>query len=310
MNASVEENIYDGPREMSLWSVGVVPDVFTQIKFLRTDKVASSARSHVPVQGVAVVLYSGVIRPQLKVDEERENYYFLHREAAERELLDQLDGSKLEYGLADIREDFQTKGIAVLISHGGYFSGAIFKGPECKSVLHKSFRRYVQRKGQGHKQSKHANKNASHKCRSAGGRLRTFNEQKQRDETVELLQLWSEELKQVSCVWLVAPGENRKIFLEELPKELNIRFVPMTCGRATFAACRKIAEELGRVTLEEHSVKEEEDDDSEDEKLPNYDYDYNDDYEDEEEEEQDTSSSSLEEEENANLYSRIASNHQ
>ena len=274
-------------------SKGAIPSPFSLAKFSRTEALSPHARTTVDVDGSTISFYTGILRAPVQLPEEKRDYFFLHAKEAEEELERILDGSPLQYTLEDVRGDFAEKGIAVFISHGGYFAAAVFKGD--RAVLHKSFRRYINRKGQGHRQSKHANKNASRKCRSAGGRLRAFNEDKNNREIRELLQEWRSTLEACSSVWLACPGDNKKIFVEELPSTCVVRTVPMTVGRATFSNCQRIAAEISRVVTGNGSVASDVDDDddymgSRDEEEDDDDDDDEDDDNNEEEEEEHLSS--------------------
>ncbi len=143
-----------------------------------------------------------------------------------------------------------------------------------RAVLHKGHRRYVTRKGQGHRQSKHTSAQGGKKSRSAGGQLRAFNEEKHRTETLEVLDEWMEELRNVYLIWIVAPGHNRDLFLKHLSElKDKIRFVPITTKRPSLAECTRIAKELttlskvnedfGEVEEDLNDVDEVEDDEEE-----------------------------------------------
>jgi hypothetical protein len=263
----------------SLFNCNHIP-ALQDVTFSRSQVLPKSARSAYSLDADhSLFFYTGILRKAVEVPEERDHYAFLHQKE-----LDAQKGQNVDYSLSDVAEDFQKQGICVILSFGGYFHGAFFKSEN--PFLSKGFRRYVTRKGQGSKQSKHKNKNASRKVRSAGGRLRTFNEEKQKNEILEVLELWKERLIKVSAIWVAAPGNNMDIFKKNLDPETleKVRSIPLTCRRPTLAECVRVAAILA--TVEVADPQREEEEEEEEEEMPQRDYEDFSDLEEEEEEEE------------------------
>lgn len=74
--------------------------------------------------------------------------------------------------------------VAVLLAHGGYFTGAIFDAVG-NVVAHKSRNRYVTRRGQGGRQSAHQGRTDT-----AGSQIRAHHEKKWISETREVIAHW------------------------------------------------------------------------------------------------------------------------
>ena len=124
---------------------------------------------------------------------------------------------------------------------------------EDRKILHevvsKSFHRYVVRAKAGGKQS---SKDATGKyARSAGSRLRRYNESQLQKEVSELLNSWSEELEKCSTIFVVAPGSNGQLLFGSkgdiglLNKDdPRIRKVPFVTRRPTMSEIRRILQLL------------------------------------------------------------------
>lgn len=261
-------------------------DKFPEVQFNPQTDYFQKARVHVVIddpegEKKMVVLFSGMLRPRFIIPPEKEYFYFLHAEELKAKM-------PPAYSIADLSQDVQRRGICVFLSRGGYFAGAIFRGKDMDAVVHKGFRRYVNRKGQGHRQSKHGSKQNGKKCRSGGGRLRAFNEKKQEDETIELLNAWKDELAKVASIWIGAPGRNKDVFMKHIAPELHerVHMVPLSTGRPTLKECTRIAKLLSNVGIVSNEEEDgdnlgenREDDDEEEEEEEG------DDEEDEEDEE-------------------------
>ncbi|KAG0248210.1 hypothetical protein BG011_000341 [Mortierella polycephala] len=100
---------------------------------------------------------------------------------------------------------------------GGHFAGVVMDlagqvsshGRDMKVVAHKTFHRYTVRKKQGGSQASHGVAN------SAGARIRMYNEEALKLEVRELLNGWSHWITQSECVFVHAPGNNRKVLFYE-----------------------------------------------------------------------------------------------
>jgi hypothetical protein len=217
-----------------------VPVRFAVILFDQKDALPRGARVE---HESGWIVCAGVLRSQAEGVEERDNYAFLHgKELASRSV-------STVYSLADVADDLVGRGIAVLMNQGGYFAAAIIRESPMRAVVHKGHRRYVVRKGQGHRQSKHTSAHGGKKSRSAGGQLRAFNEEKHKMETIVVLDSWKEELERVAIIWIAAPGHNRDLFLKHLSGlKDKIRLVPITTKRPSLAEVMRVAKAVSTVT--------------------------------------------------------------
>ena len=155
----------------------------------------------------------------------------------------------------------------VMMCHGGYFAGAVFaKGVP---ILHKAFHRYVVRKKQGGKQSKHDKGGGS--MASAGGQIRRHHELKWKATVRDIVLTWKNHIDAAALILYVAPGpDNRAIltdFKEAPPSALSlnmgpgaqvspidmkdprVRSAPMTTHRPTFAEVKRIYETVSRCNM-------------------------------------------------------------
>ncbi|KAI7839248.1 hypothetical protein COHA_006946 [Chlorella ohadii] len=143
---------------------------------------------------------------------------------------------------------------AVIMLRGGHFAGAVFnvdparvanprQADKFEALAHKSSHRYVVRAGQGGKQSA---KDASGKyARSAGSRLRRYNEAALQRDVAEALAGWQELLAGCDLVFVHAPSSNwQQLFGGEQPlldrADPRIRRVPFTTRRPTFSETKRV----------------------------------------------------------------------
>lgn len=134
--------------------------------------------------GKKLLMFSSCLRQkEPNAVEEREYFAFLHKEEADAKL------RATQYSLKDLSNDFRVGGVIVFLCKGGYFHAAFFEG-NLNCTKHKGFRRYVNRRGQGKRQTKHQSANGKKSNRSAGGQLRAFNEVKHEQEIKELITEW------------------------------------------------------------------------------------------------------------------------
>lgn len=211
------------------------------------------ARTVVAVSSdLKLVFWSASLRcsPTVVVPDANNHYEFLH---GQRDLKRFPDRS---YVLDDVVQDVGGSGIAVFMNSGGYFAGGVFRASrngEMHVERHKTFRRYVTRKGQGGRETAHRSKRGTGKSRSAGGRLRAFNETKHKEQIQALLVEWADTLRGVSRIFLCAPDTNRHAFFFEggplSPEDERLRKVPLTWRRPTTEEVKRIAATLMTVTV-------------------------------------------------------------
>ena len=151
---------------------------------------------------------------------------------------------------------------AVLMLQGGHFAGCIYRIQEgqCKNkavheaadscvteIKHKSFHRYVVRAKAGGKQS---DKDATGKfAKSAGSRLRRYNEAVLQKDIVETLDEWHDMLSECSLIFVSTPGSNRLVLFggEHPPldkKDERIRKIPFITRRPTISETKRVVRTL------------------------------------------------------------------
>jgi len=151
---------------------------------------------------------------------------------------------------------------AVLMLQGGHFAGCIYtiRQGQCEGkavheaaesciteIKHKSFHRYVVRAKAGGKQS---DKDATGKyAKSAGSRLRRYNEAVLQKEIVETLEEWHDLLSECSLIFVSTPGSNRLVlFGGDSPpldkKDERIRKIPFITRRPTMSETKRVVRTL------------------------------------------------------------------
>ncbi|KAG2440909.1 hypothetical protein HXX76_003762 [Chlamydomonas incerta] len=147
----------------------------------------------------------------------------------------------------------------VVLLRGGHFAATVFKaregraanpgkhdadGLECFDVVaHKTFHRYVVRAKAGGKQS---SKDATGKfARSAGSRLRRYNEQALEREVQELLASWSDHIASADLLFAHAPASNARSLFSDgqttlLQSNPRLRRVPFVTHRPTFSETKRV----------------------------------------------------------------------
>jgi hypothetical protein len=151
----------------------------------------------------------------------------------------------------------------ILMCHGGYFAGAVYVNT--KPILHKSFHRYVVRKGQGGKQSSHDKGGGS--MNSAGGQIRRGQEIKWKVAVRDLLVAWREHIDKAWVILYAAPGPDNRAILTDfnlLPastssgvrekspvdlKDPRVRSAPLTTHRPTFNEVQRVFDTVSKVTI-------------------------------------------------------------
>ncbi|XP_064648281.1 tRNA endonuclease ANKZF1-like isoform X2 [Lineus longissimus] len=130
---------------------------------------------------------------------------------------------------------------AVLMVAGGHFAAAIFNSDEITE--HKTFHRYTVRAKRGTAQGLRDSQGNAPK--SAGASLRRYGEASLIQETQDLLQSWSEQLKKCSVIFLRAPSYNRALFFghKNPPFDKNdtrVRMIPFATRRPTFNEVKRV----------------------------------------------------------------------
>lgn len=98
--------------------------------------------------------------------------------------------------------------IAVILCHGGYFAGGIWKNGTC--TIHKTFHRYVVRKKQGKRQ---VSQDKSKKARSVGSEIRRLNEIHFKEKLIQVMNEWKSDLDSCNIILLSAPGPINRSYL-------------------------------------------------------------------------------------------------
>ncbi|KAF9196374.1 hypothetical protein BGZ50_000776 [Haplosporangium sp. Z 11] len=140
---------------------------------------------------------------------------------------------------------------------GGHFAGVVMDlagqvsshGRDMKIVAHKTFHRYTVRRKQGGSQASHGIAN------SAGARIRMYNEEALKLEVRELLDGWSHWITQSECVFVHAPGNNRKVLfydnsvMSTADRQGRLRSIPFVTRRPTLSELKRAYQELTSVKV-------------------------------------------------------------
>ncbi|EFJ43803.1 hypothetical protein VOLCADRAFT_106637 [Volvox carteri f. nagariensis] len=147
----------------------------------------------------------------------------------------------------------------VVLLRGGHFAATVFKAREARPLnsakhdtdgldcfdvtAHKTFHRYVVRAKAGGKQS---TKDATGKyARSAGSRLRRYNEAALVRDIQELLASWANHVESADLIFVHAPASNARSLFSEgqttlLPSNPRLRRVPFVTHRPTFSETKRV----------------------------------------------------------------------
>ncbi|KAF9982299.1 hypothetical protein BGZ75_006337 [Mortierella antarctica] len=156
-----------------------------------------------------------------------------------------------------IKPAVQARYWTMIMIGGGHFAGLVMDlagqvsthGRDMKVVAHKTFHRYTVRKKQGGSQSTHGVAN------SAGARIRMYNEEALKLEVRELLEGWSHWIKQSECVFVHAPGNNRRVLfyddsaLSAADHQGRLRSIPFMTRRPTLSELKRAFQELTTVKV-------------------------------------------------------------
>ncbi|CAM4629157.1 tRNA endonuclease ANKZF1 isoform X1 [Caretta caretta] len=125
----------------------------------------------------------------------------------------------------------------ILMTGGGHFAGAVFRGPEV--LDHKTFHRYTVRARRGTVQGVRDAQGQASMPKSAGASLRRYNEAALLKDIQDLLAGWAQHLQGAQRIFLRAPRANRALLFggrnpplhKDDPRVYNI---PFSTRRATF----------------------------------------------------------------------------
>ncbi|KAF9358824.1 hypothetical protein BGX26_000827 [Mortierella sp. AD094] len=147
----------------------------------------------------------------------------------------------------------------LILLGGGHFAGMVVDlagqsskahhARDLKIVIHKTFRRYTVRKKQGGAQSSQGGAN------SAGARVRMYNERALKLEVRELLEGWAHWIEQSECVFVHAPGNNRRTLyydgavIPAADHDGRLRSIPFVTRRPTLAELKRAYSELTTVKV-------------------------------------------------------------
>lgn len=124
----------------------------------------------------------------------------------------------------------------ILMTGGGHFAGAVFRGPEV--LVHKTFHRYTVRARRGTAQGLRDAQGQASLPRSAGASLRRYNEAALLKDVQDLLASWVQHLQGAQRIFLRAPRGSRALLFggrtpplrKDDPRVCNI---PFSTRRAT-----------------------------------------------------------------------------
>ncbi|OAQ24774.1 hypothetical protein K457DRAFT_23807 [Linnemannia elongata AG-77] len=151
----------------------------------------------------------------------------------------------------------------LILLGGGHFAGMVVDvrgqakkahsqgshARELKIVAHKTFHRYTVRRKNGGAQSSFGAAN------SAGAMVRMYNERALKLEVRELLDAWSDWILQSECVFMHAPGNNKRtVFYEDsimnrADREGHLRSFPFMTRRPTLTELKRAYQELTTVKI-------------------------------------------------------------
>uniref|UniRef100_A0A8C5QS22 Ankyrin repeat and zinc finger peptidyl tRNA hydrolase 1 n=1 Tax=Leptobrachium leishanense TaxID=445787 RepID=A0A8C5QS22_9ANUR len=136
--------------------------------------------------------------------------------------------------------------VIILMAGGGHFAGAVYRGKEV--LQHKTFHRYTVRAKRGTSQALHDAQNRSHMAKSAGAALRRYNQAALITDIAQLLQSWTEHVKEAWGIFLRTPRADRTLFLgrnSPIPsKDPRVHSIPFITRRATFREVQRVHSQL------------------------------------------------------------------
>lgn len=140
----------------------------------------------------------------------------------------------------------------VLMTAGGHFAGAVFKGNEV--LIHKTFHRYTVRAKRGTAQGARDSQQGGKQPKSAGASLRRHNEAALFQEVQDLLEAWSQHVEKCHRIFIRTPAYNKAMFFggRKPPfkkDDARIRTIPFATRRPTFNEVKRVHQELSSVQL-------------------------------------------------------------
>ncbi|KAM4024077.1 tRNA endonuclease ANKZF1 [Anomaloglossus baeobatrachus] len=146
--------------------------------------------------------------------------------------------------------------VVILMAGGGHFAGAVYKGKEV--IKHKTFHRYTVRAKRGTAQSVHDSQNRGHMARSAGAALRRHNQVALMADINQLLQSWTEHIRDAQGIYLRAPRSDKTLFLGRnspiTKKDPRVYGIPFCTRRATYREVHRVHTHLYTLQLYEKSA--------------------------------------------------------
>ncbi|XP_073503432.1 tRNA endonuclease ANKZF1 isoform X2 [Phyllobates terribilis] len=146
--------------------------------------------------------------------------------------------------------------MVILMAGGGHFAGAVYRGKEV--MKHKTFHRYTVRAKRGTAQSVHDAWNCGHTAKSAGAALRRYNQAALMADINQLLQSWTEHIKEAQGIFLRAPRSDKTLFLGRnspiTKKDPRVLGIPFCTRRATYREVHRVHTHLFTLQLYEKSA--------------------------------------------------------
>ncbi|XP_073401585.1 tRNA endonuclease ANKZF1 isoform X2 [Dendrobates tinctorius] len=146
--------------------------------------------------------------------------------------------------------------VVILMAGGGHFAGAVYQGKQV--IKHKTFHRYTERAKRGTAQSVHDAQNRGHLTRSAGAALRRHNQAALMADINQLLQSWTEHIKDAQGIFLRAPRSDKTLFLGRnspiTRKDPRVFGIPFCTRRATYREVHRVHTHLFTLQLYEMSA--------------------------------------------------------
>ncbi|MBW0497789.1 hypothetical protein O181_037504 [Austropuccinia psidii MF-1] len=160
----------------------------------------------------------------------------------------------------------------LLMIGGGHFAGMVVslapklrhlgkqKAPEMEPLIlhHKTFHRYTTRRKQGGGQASH-DAGGKGPAKSAGAHLRRYNELSLTQDIQDLMNSWSDSIKQSELIFIRSSKSNLKIFFNTPDEDLEFKFqrrdprirnLPFVTKRPTLNELKRCFNELTRIKVD------------------------------------------------------------
>lgn len=142
----------------------------------------------------------------------------------------------------------------LLAVQGGYFAGCVFDNHTGRILAHRRLARYTTRRKQGGSQSK-----MDGVAKSAGSQIRSYNEQKLKEEIREVLEKWQELINSSQRVFVRVPKQYQKELFGDKQWEVRNVPLPVPVGRPSIEELKRVYQELIKVeciTVDWEEIKE------------------------------------------------------